>query len=123
MELLCSRKKEERKAINFKAQKFCKALHVFKNKFVLPQLIFLFIRPTNAHATYTIVWPINLPAKIYRITFVVPVCVYIYSLSQLSSVYTRAGLLVSFACKQNTFRKRVKNVVTSKGLQVGVECK
>ena len=32
-------------------------------------------------------------------------------------------LLVSFPCKLNTFRKRVKNVVTSKGLQVGVECK
>ena len=34
-----------------------------------------------------------------------------------------AGLLASFPCKLNTFRKRVKNVVTSKGLQVGIECK
>ena len=34
-----------------------------------------------------------------------------------------AGLLASFPCKLNTFRKRVKNVVTSKGIQVGVECK
>ena len=34
-----------------------------------------------------------------------------------------AGLLASFRCKLNTFRERVKNVVTSKGLQVGVECK
>ena len=34
-----------------------------------------------------------------------------------------AGLLASFHCKLNTFRKRVKNVVTSKGLQVGIECK
>ena len=34
-----------------------------------------------------------------------------------------AGLLASFPCKQNTFRKRVKNVVTSKGIQVGIECK
>ena len=34
-----------------------------------------------------------------------------------------AGLLASFHCKLNTFRKRVKNVVTSKGLQVGFECK
>ena len=34
-----------------------------------------------------------------------------------------AGLLASFPCKVNTFRKRVKNVVTSKGLQVGIECK
>ena len=33
-----------------------------------------------------------------------------------------AGLLASFSCKVNTFRKRVKNVVTSKGIQVGVEC-
>jgi len=34
-----------------------------------------------------------------------------------------AGLLASFACKLNTFRKRVKNVVTSNGIQVGIECK
>ena len=34
-----------------------------------------------------------------------------------------AGLPESFRCKLNTFRKRVKNVVTSKGLQVGIECK
>jgi hypothetical protein len=33
------------------------------------------------------------------------------------------GLLASFPCKLNTFRKRVKNVVTSKGIQVGNECK
>jgi len=34
-----------------------------------------------------------------------------------------AGLLASFPYKLNTFRKRVKNVVTSKGIQVGIECK
>jgi len=34
-----------------------------------------------------------------------------------------AGLLAPFPCKLNTFRKRVKNVVTSKGIQVGIECK
>ena len=34
-----------------------------------------------------------------------------------------AGLLASFPRKLNTFRKRVKNVVTSKGLQVGFKCK
>jgi len=34
-----------------------------------------------------------------------------------------AGLLASFSCKLNVFRKRVKNVVTSKGIQVGIECK
>ena len=34
-----------------------------------------------------------------------------------------AGLLASFLCKLNTFRKRVKNVVTSKGIQSGIECK
>jgi len=34
-----------------------------------------------------------------------------------------AGLLASFPCKLNTFRKRVKNVVTGKGIEVGVECK
>jgi hypothetical protein len=32
-------------------------------------------------------------------------------------------LPASFLCKLNTFRKRVKNVVTSKGIQVGTECK
>jgi hypothetical protein len=34
-----------------------------------------------------------------------------------------AGLLAPFLRKINIFRKRVKNVVTSKGIQVGVECK
>jgi hypothetical protein len=34
-----------------------------------------------------------------------------------------ARLLASFPCKLNTFTKRVKNVVTSKGFQVGVGCK
>jgi len=34
-----------------------------------------------------------------------------------------AGLLASFHCKLNTFRKRVKNVVTGKGTEVGIECK
>ena len=36
-----------------------------------------------------------------------------------------ADLLASFPCKLNRFtsRKRVKNVVTSKGIQVGIECK
>jgi len=34
-----------------------------------------------------------------------------------------AALLASFPCKLNTFRKRVKNVVTSKGIQVEIECK
>ena len=33
-----------------------------------------------------------------------------------------AGLLSSFPCKLNTFRKRVKNVVTSKGNGVGIKC-
>jgi len=31
-----------------------------------------------------------------------------------------ASLIASFPCKLNTFRKRVKNVVTSEGIQVGV---
>jgi hypothetical protein len=34
-----------------------------------------------------------------------------------------AGLQASFPCKINTFRKRVKNVVTSKGIKAGSECK
>ena len=34
-----------------------------------------------------------------------------------------ASLLASFPCKLNTFRKRIKNVVTSKGIQVGTEYK
>jgi hypothetical protein len=35
----------------------------------------------------------------------------------------RASLLASFPCNLNTFRKRAKNVVISKGIQVGIECK
>jgi hypothetical protein len=34
-----------------------------------------------------------------------------------------AALHASFPLKLNTFRKRVTNVVTSKGIQVGIECK
>jgi hypothetical protein len=34
-----------------------------------------------------------------------------------------AGLLASFCCKINTLRKTVKNVVTSKGIVVGIDCK
>jgi hypothetical protein len=33
------------------------------------------------------------------------------------------SLLESFPCKLNTFRKRVKKVIRSKGIQVGTECK
>ena len=33
-----------------------------------------------------------------------------------------ASLLASFPCKLNTFGRRVKNVVSSKGIQVGGEC-
>jgi len=32
-----------------------------------------------------------------------------------------AGLLASFPCKLNTFKKRVQNVVTNKRIQVGFE--
>jgi hypothetical protein len=32
-----------------------------------------------------------------------------------------AGLLASFPSKLNTFRKRVKNVVTGEGIEVGIE--
>ena len=35
----------------------------------------------------------------------------------------RAGLQASFPCKPNTFRERVKNVVTGKEIKVGTECK
>jgi hypothetical protein len=34
-----------------------------------------------------------------------------------------AGFLASFPFKGKTFRKAVKNVVTSKRIQVGIECK
>ena len=34
-----------------------------------------------------------------------------------------AVLLASFPCQINTFRNRVKNVVTSKGIGVAIECK
>ena len=40
-----------------------------------------------------------------------------------SSNQLPAVLLASFPCKLNTFRKSVKNVVTSKGIQAGIECK
>ena len=33
------------------------------------------------------------------------------------------SLLASFPCKVNTFRKRVKNVVTRKGIEVGIHFK
>jgi hypothetical protein len=36
--------------------------------------------------------------------------------------YLQAHELASFPCKLNTIRRRVKNVVTSKGIQVWVEC-
>ena len=39
------------------------------------------------------------------------------------SYFVYAGLLASFPCKLNTFRNRVKNVVTSKEIGVGIECK
>ena len=42
----------------------------------------------------------------------------IKSWNQLPAVF-----LASFPFKLNTFRKRVEKVVTSKGIQVGVECK
>jgi len=34
-----------------------------------------------------------------------------------------ASLLASFPCKLNSFRRRITHVVTSKGIQVGIECK
>lgn len=40
-----------------------------------------------------------------------------------NNFYRDSGLLASFPCKVNTFRERVKNVVTSKGIRVGIECK
>ena len=39
-----------------------------------------------------------------------------------SWVQLPASLLASFPCKLNTFRKRFKNLVTNKGIQVGGEC-
>ena len=36
-----------------------------------------------------------------------------------SWIQLHAGLLASFLCKINTFRKRVKSVVTSKGIKSG----
>jgi len=44
-------------------------------------------------------------------------------LSQLTLLEMTISALASFPCKLNTFRKRVKNVVTRKGIQVGVEGK
>jgi hypothetical protein len=48
--------------------------------------------------------------KVGKYSFLNPTC---NSWDQLP-----AGLLASFHCKINTFRKRVENVVTSEGIQV-----
>ena len=48
---------------------------------------------------------------------------YVHDLTIKSWNQLPAGLLVSFPFKLNTFRKGVKNVVTSKGIQVRIECK
>jgi hypothetical protein len=45
---------------------------------------------------------------------------YVHDLTIKSWNHLPAGLLASFPYKLNTFRKRVKNVVTSKRIQVGV---
>jgi hypothetical protein len=43
--------------------------------------------------------------------------------SFFATYFVYACSLASFPCKLNRFRKRVKNVVTSKGIEVGTECK
>ena len=50
-------------------------------------------------------------------------CICLYDLYELLPSQESNSHFPSFPCKLNTFRKRVKNVVTSKGLQVGFECK
>jgi hypothetical protein len=40
-----------------------------------------------------------------------------------SCIQLTAGLLASFPSKLNTCRKRVKHLVTRKGIKVGIECK
>jgi hypothetical protein len=44
-------------------------------------------------------------------------------LPEVTLLETTISAPASFPCKINTFRKRVKNVVTGKGIGVGVECK
>jgi len=46
-----------------------------------------------------------------------------YAHTYVIHTYVRMYILASFPCKLNTFRKRVKNAVTSNGIQVGVKCK
>jgi hypothetical protein len=41
----------------------------------------------------------------------------------LEEQYVKISLPASFPCTLNMFRKRVKNVVTSMGIEVGIECK
>jgi hypothetical protein len=41
----------------------------------------------------------------------------------LEEQYVKISLLPSFPCTLHMFRKMVKNVVTSKGVQLGIECK
>jgi len=49
--------------------------------------------------------------------------IHTHCLSAICDIQLPAGLVASFPCKLNTFRKSVKDVVTSKGIQVGNECK
>jgi len=42
--------------------------------------------------------------------------IHTHCLSTICNIQLPAGLLASLTCKLNTFRKSVKNVVTSKGL-------
>jgi hypothetical protein len=48
---------------------------------------------------------------------------FLYVAPPIPYILSPTSLLVSFPFKRNTLRKGFKNVVTSKGIQVGIECK
>ena len=59
--------------------------------------------------------------RVYKQCFVTKM--WTLSLGTLYTIHLPAGLLASFPCKLNTYRKKVDNLVTSKGLQVWMERK
>jgi hypothetical protein len=84
-----------------------------------PQLLYPVHSPTN-HTNCTITAPLS-------VSLILNTCVTFVRLFLYNSHFSfrknqlPASLQESFPCKINMFRKRVKNVVTSKGIGVGIE--
>jgi hypothetical protein len=86
-----------------------------KRVFTSPHSINLLVFISQLQCVYCAVRAEHLNRPVYKYSFVNRTA---KSWNQLP-----ASLLASFPCKLNTLRKRVKNVVTSKGIQVEIECK